>query len=157
MLETLVHLMELMTRKGSINISAFQYGYHYLIKKKRQAIQATKADKAFPAKLAYMIDCVFQNWCNLMAKKARTQDFLKNACKRNLDNYLLTPSSSKVSNDIETNLVLQNLCALVPHKSQKTHQLTMAVLKMLHGLFFLGIFLSKALAGCRRLQGRSRN
>ena len=62
--------------------------HHYLLKRRRQAIQATNADKTFPAKFAYLVNCVFQNWCTLMAEEVYARDPLCSACNRNLDNYL---------------------------------------------------------------------
>ena len=88
MLETAARLMDLLTRRRSIAGEPFRYGLTCLTQLKRRALQATKADKAFPAKFLYLIDCVFHNWCDLLAEVALSQDPLRSARRQDLDRYV---------------------------------------------------------------------
>ena len=87
MLEVTVRFLDLLTGYGSIASETYRIGRNYLRRMGRRALQATRSDSTFPTKFLYLLDCVFQNWCDRMARYADYRDPLREARRDDMDRY----------------------------------------------------------------------
>jgi len=87
-LGTAIKFLDLVTGKKSIASDGYRYGLQIVQEHGRKFVREIQNDRLFMIKYLYLLDCVFQSFCELLVTTATGKDPLGEAHKRGLHLFM---------------------------------------------------------------------
>jgi len=87
-LNTAIKFLDLLTGRKSIASDGYRYGLQILQENGRKFVREVQRDRLFMIKYLYLLDCVFQSFCELLSTVAKGKDPLGKAHDRGLHIFM---------------------------------------------------------------------